>query len=132
MDLVDVDVVGAQAAQRIFDLLQDASARRIAIDFSVAPFQSRLGGDDRLTSHARERGADDFLGHPEAVHRCGIDQVDALMQSGVNGGNRFALIGSSPHPAAHGPCTERHSGDLEFGLGNIEEFSFAGRDLGLD
>src|SRR6266404_351891 len=100
MDLVDVDVVGTQAAQRIIDFLHDSGARRIAIDFSVAPFQSCFGGNDRLTAHARESGADDLLGHAKAVHRRRIDQIDALMQSRVNGGNRFALISSSPHPAA--------------------------------
>jgi len=39
---VDVDVVGTQAAQRIIDFPQDSSARRVAIDLSVAPFQSAL------------------------------------------------------------------------------------------
>ena len=37
------------------------------------------------------------------------DQIDALMQSGANRGHRFALIGASPHPTAHGPCSKGHA-----------------------
>ena len=57
VDLVDVDVIGAQSAQRIIDLLHDSRARRVAIDLPVAPFQSGLGGNDGLGAHARQERA---------------------------------------------------------------------------
>ncbi len=37
-----------------------------------------------------ERGAGFALGHAEAIHRCSIDQIDTLIQSGVNGFNTLA------------------------------------------
>ena len=101
------------------------------MDLPVAPFQSRLGGNDGLVAHALESRADDLLGHAEAVYRCRIDQIDALMQGCVNSVNRFALVGSAPHPAAHGPRSERHSRDFELRFRNIHEFSFDGRNLDL-
>src|ERR1700733_489446 len=127
MNLIDVDVIGTQPAQRIIDLLHDSGTRRIAINLTVAPFQSRFGGNDRLAAHARESRADDFLGHAGAVRRCSVDQIDALTQSCVDGGNRFARISASPHPAAHGPCSQRHARDYELCLWDTYELSLDGR-----
>jgi hypothetical protein len=121
MDLVDVDVVGAQAAQRIIDLPHDSTSAGVAVDLAIAPFQSRLGGNHRFSAHASKRCADDFLGHAKAVDRRGVDEIDALTKGGMNGRNRFAIVSSSPHPSAHGPCSERHPRDFELGLGNAHE-----------
>jgi CheY-like chemotaxis protein len=62
-----------------------------------------------------------------AVHRCGIDQIDALIDGGPNGSYRFALIRPSPHPPAHGPGAEPHSGDLERCVGNLNHLGLEGR-----
>jgi len=67
MDLIDVDVIGAQAAQRIIDLPQDPLPGRISVDLAVAPFQSHLGRNDGLRTRADERLADDLLGAAKAV-----------------------------------------------------------------
>src|ERR1700733_7774408 len=98
MYLVDVDVIGAQPPQRIIELLHDSRAGRISIDLAVAPLQSHLGGDDDFVAPTLDGCPDDLLGNAEATRRRGIDQIDALMQGSLNGGNRFALIGSAPHP----------------------------------
>src|SRR5580704_3559144 len=87
VDLVDIDIVGAESAQRIIDFLHDPLAGRVAINLAIAPFQSGLRGNDRFGAHALERLADDLLGYAEAIHRCGIDQVDVLMQRGPNRGD---------------------------------------------
>jgi len=44
-----------------------------------------------------------LFGHAEAVHRRGINQVDALVERGSYGGDGFVVVGSTPHPAAHCP-----------------------------
>ncbi len=111
MDLIDVDIVGAQAAQRFIDLPQNPLAGCVSIDLAVAPLKTHLGGDDDLRAQARgsDRFADDLLGCAEAVRRGRIDQIDALIQSGADRGDRFMLVGSAPHPAAHRPGSERHA-----------------------
>ena len=127
MDLVDVDVVGTQSAQRLIDLPHDPLPGRVSVDLAVAPFQAHLGGDDRPCAQPGSRDclADDLLGHPEPVYRRRIDQVDTLFQSGLDGGDRFTLVGSAPHPAAHRPGSERHARHLELSAGNVN-------GLGLD
>jgi hypothetical protein len=46
MDLVDVDVVGAQPTQRLIDLLHDPVARRVAVNLAVTPLQTHFGGNN--------------------------------------------------------------------------------------
>ena len=48
MDLVDIDIVSAQAAQGLIDLEHDPFPRRVPVNLAAAPFQAYLGGDDRL------------------------------------------------------------------------------------
>jgi hypothetical protein len=79
---------------------------------------------------ALERYAEDPLGQPETIHRRGIDQIDALIESGMNGGYRSGYV--NVFATSEGPGTERHPGDSELRLGNIHEFSFSGRDSGLN
>src|ERR1700722_6113284 len=131
MNLIDVDVIGAQATQRLIDFSQDPLAGGVPIDLAVAPFQSRLGGDDGLSAHAVEGGADDFLGRAEAIDRRRIDQINALIQGRMNRGDRFALVAPTPHPAAHRPCAECHARHLQLGLWNLYEFGFGCRYLKL-
>ena len=119
MNLVDVDVIGAQTAQRIIDLLHDASSGCIPIDLAVAPFESRLGGDDRLGAHALESGADDLLGHAEAVYRRGIDQIDALIAERPEWwppirDRRFLPTSSRPSPTCRAPPARLSTGSLEY------------------
>jgi len=53
--------------------------------------------------------AHDFFGPPKAVNGRCVDQVDALVECGMNGADGFLFIASAPHPAAHGPGAERDS-----------------------
>src|SRR6516225_8682357 len=47
--------------------------------------------------------ADDFFRTAESIDRCGIDEIDALLDRRSNRGNGFRFVGSTPHPAADGP-----------------------------
>ena len=64
MNLIEVDVISAQPAQRVFDLAQDAGAAGIAKYSSTLPVQAGLGGDKNLRTQAAlgDRLADDLLG----------------------------------------------------------------------
>ena len=109
VDLVDVDVIGAQPPQRILDLAQDARAAGIAEHAAMLPFKSGLGGDDDARAQAAlgDCLADDLLGTAEAVDRSRIDDIDAMLERRPDGGNRGGFVGSAPHPSADGPGAER-------------------------
>jgi hypothetical protein len=47
--------------------------------------------------------ADDFLGAAKSISRCGVDQIDAALDRGVNRFDRLLIVGSAPHPAANRP-----------------------------
>ena len=111
VDLIDVDVICAQAAQRIIDFLHDPLAGRIAVNLTVTPFHSRLGGYDRLRAHLRSAAPTISSATAEAVNRRSIDQIDAL----IEGGRMVAIDSRSsvpPHiqpPIAQVPSPTRET-----------------------
>ena len=136
--LVDIDVIGAQTPQRVFDLARDALAARVAEHASVAPLQADFGGDDRARAQSgrRQRLADDFLGAAESVDRRGVDDGDALIQRGADRLDRFLLVAAAPHPAAYGPGADGDARDFDRGAGDpgewhvgVERFRIAAHDL---
>ena len=133
MDLIDVDVIGAQPAQRILDLTHDPGAAGVAEYVSILPFESDLGGDEHARTQAPfgEGLADDLLGAPETVGRSRVDDVDAMLDRGADGGDGFRLVGSAPHPAADRPGAERDPRDLERCAGNSGPFELHLENIGL-
>ena len=133
MYLINVDVIGAQPAKRILDLAHDPRAAGISEYFPVLPFESDLGGDEHARTQAAlgECRADDLLGAPEAVGRSRVDDVDAMLDRGADGGNGFRLVGSAPHPAADRPGTERDARYLERRTGNSGPFDLHLENIGL-
>ena len=121
MHLIDIDAVGPQPAQRVLDLPQDPRAAGVASDLAVLPFQADLGGDDHVLAQAAlgKRLADDLLGAAEAVDRRRVDEIDAVVERGADGGDRFRLVGAAPHPTADRPGAERDAR----GLSDVPEFS---------
>ena len=69
MHLIEINDISAQPSQRILDLLADASGTRVAIDATVFPGQSDLGGDRHLIAQRAfgKRLAEDLLGAAEPV-----------------------------------------------------------------
>ena len=123
MNLVDVDVVGTQASQRVFHFLQDALARCVAKYLAVTPLDADLGGNDCIGTRTRFRysASDDVLGYAEAVGGRGIDQCDPLIQRSENGVGGFPFVSAAPHPAAHGPGAERDARHSQACAGNRDE-----------
>jgi hypothetical protein len=102
MRIVEVDVVGAQPAQTLLDLLDDVSARqprgRVEATFTG------LGRDHHVVAPAGERAAEDLLGGLAlrgwrrawpvegwrgSVHVRGGEEVDAEIERRVNHTLRF-------------------------------------------
>ena len=138
MDLIYVDIVCPKSAQRILDFLQDSRSAGIAEYLSILPLKPSLGGneDTRAQMTLGNRLADNFFGAAEAIGRSGIDDVDAVFNRGPDGGDRVPFIGSTPHPATNGPCTDcdaryihgcsRNPGNLHV---HLKSFSLLSHDL---
>ena len=77
VDLVEVDPVGAEAAQAGFALLDDPAARVAELVRAVAHRAVHLGREHDLVAAAFERLADDLLGLAARVDVGGVDEVDA-------------------------------------------------------
>src|SRR5439155_6489369 len=112
VDLIEIDVVGAEALQGVADLLPDARARRVPRHPTVPPLEPHLGGqyDAVSPSPTRHRLADDLLGAALAVGGRRVDQRDAALERRTDGADRALLVGPAPHPAAHRPGAEPDAG----------------------
>src|SRR6266478_1907 len=106
--LIDIDIVRLETPERILELLKNALARGIAFDFAIRPIESNFGGkDDVLSATTLAQGfAHDFFRTPIAVNGRCVDQVDALVECGMNGADGLVLVSSAPHPTAYGPGAE--------------------------
>src|ERR1700728_785706 len=111
VNLIDVDVVRAQATERILDFLPDSFTRGVSRHRTIVPLESYFGRDEDLFPMAPLLNclSDDFFRNPETINRCRVDQVDSVVKGGMNRSNRFSLVRASPHPAADRPCTECNS-----------------------
>src|SRR5712671_314637 len=106
VNLVNIDVVRSETPQRILELLENALAGGVAFDFALGPVDADFGGNDNAVPATILEGVTHkFFGATKAVNGRCVDQVDAQVESGMNGTDGFRLIGSAPHPTADGPGT---------------------------
>ncbi len=91
VDLVEVDVVGAEPAQRRVAGAQDVQARVALIVGTEAGPPVDLGAEDHLVAAAGQGLPDDALRIARVVDVGGIDEVDARVQRGVDDPDRVGL-----------------------------------------
>ena len=114
VDLVEVDVVGAQALEAVL-ALGDDPAPGVALGVGVVPHGGvDLGGQYHPGTVHRGQGlAHDDLGLARRVHVGGVDEVDAGVEGPVDDPDRIVVIGIAPRSEHHGPETE--GADLDAG-----------------
>jgi hypothetical protein len=109
MDLVEVDVVGAESAERGVDLAQDRLARQPGAVGSPAHPAVHLGGQDDLLAgrEVGQRPAHDLLAGAVGVDVGRIEEVDARLDGPLHEGSAL-LLGQAPtvvaplgHAVAH-------------------------------
>ena len=91
VDLVQVDVVGLQAAQRVLDRGHDPAPRGALLIGIVAHRAAELRREDHAVAAPLERLADDLLG--VAVGVGGVDEVDPRVQRFVDDADRVVVVG---------------------------------------
>ena len=95
VDLVEVDVVGLEAAEAGFDGVHDVSAGGSDVVAAGAGAAVDLGGDDDVFAgdvEVLEGLADGDLGFALGVDVGGVDEVDAGFDGGLDEGVGFGLV----------------------------------------
>ena len=123
MDLVEVDPVGAQAAEAVLHLAHDPAPRVAELVRVVAHRAVHLGGQHHVVAPALQRLADDLLGLAARVHVRGVDEVDPGVERAVDDRGRLVVVAFSPGPEHHRAQAER--ADLHAGGSEVPELHCA-------
>ena len=110
--LVEVDPVGAEAAEARVDLLHDPAARVALLVRAVAHAAVELRGqDDAVAAAARERLADYLLRLAARVDVRGVDEVDPRVERPVDDADRLVVVRVAPGAEHHRAEAERADAD---------------------
>ena len=109
MVLVEVDVVGVQAAQAVFDRLQNPLARPAALFGVLADLHPEFGGQHDFMAALAQRLAEEFLRLRPAIDVGGVEQGDPGVEGGVHHGLGLGLIDAHAEVVAAQP----HDADLQ-------------------
>src|SRR3546814_10244302 len=66
--------------------------------------------------------AHDLFAGAHSVNRSGINGCDPQFVGFVQGLDRFAPVGTAPHPAADGPCSEGNHRDIQITVSELSVF----------
>jgi hypothetical protein len=119
MDLVQVNVVGAQAREAGIDGVENGFARQAATVWRLTHGSMYLGGEHDLFA-AREvlqGAADDLLGSAVGIHIGGVEEIDAELECLNDDGptlllrKRPGMIAALGNAKCH--ATQTELGDLQ-------------------
>ncbi len=127
VDLIEIDVIGPEAAQAIVDGVADMLAGKTTLVGIVAHRVVDFGGNDHLVP-----GRPEFLQRPPengltlayGIHVGCIEKVNSRFQSPLDEGTAFGLI-EDPFPPFGGAVShgaETDAGDFEAGLAEVDVF----------
>lgn len=114
VQVVEVDVVGAQVAQGAVGRAADVLGGRVVPDEGavVGELDPGLGGHDGRLAAAGQSLAEELLVAEGAVALGGVEEGDAQLQGAVDGGERFGLVGGAV-VGAHPHQAEAFGADLQ-------------------
>src|SRR5215210_9286728 len=84
MDLVEVDVVGAEPSQALFALADYVVSREASIVGAISHGHAHLRGQEEIVSSARYRLTEYLLGLTPRVDVRGVEEVDPGVQAHVH------------------------------------------------
>jgi len=112
VDLVEVDVVGAQPAEAGVALRHDVHAREPDLVRPVAHPAAHLRGHDDIRPPHAERGAEHFFRPADRVDVGGVEEVDAGVQRPMDECVRL-LLAEGADRLEHADAPERHGAKTE-------------------
>ena len=102
MDLVEVDPVGVEALRRLSSTCSEDPAPRVATAVAaLAHLEVHLRGEYDVVAAATERLTDDLFGLTVGVHVGGVDEVDALVEGGVDDAGTVVVVGVADRAEHH-------------------------------
>ena len=127
VELVEVDVVGAEPAQARLDRPDQVVARRADVVGAGAEAEGPLGGDDHLVAAALDRLAQDLLGHAVRVDVGRVEHGEPGLEADVDEPRGLGDVARAPGleelvAAAECAGAEAQDGDLESRTAELPEF----------
>ena len=128
-----IQMIGVQAAQAVLHILDDALGRQVTVDGSavhhlvqhrrlVPPLQTALGGKHHLVAVDVLHGLTHHgLAVVQAVDGSGVDPLDALLHSSLDGLYRQGVVVvAPPGAAADGPGAHAQKRHLNAAFANVD------------
>src|ERR1700678_4524589 len=93
MDLIEIDVIGAETAQARINLGHDGLARNAHAVWTGTHAEIDFGGDRHLLASCElfKRSPDDFFAGATRVHVCRIEEIDAAFDGTLDERPAFLL-----------------------------------------
>jgi hypothetical protein len=101
VDLIEIDMIGLQAAERRLDRLHDPASRIALLVRILAHGSVHLGGQHYTVASAFQRLADNLLRLAAAIPVGGVDEVDAEIQSFVDDADAVVVVGIAQSAEHH-------------------------------
>jgi hypothetical protein len=110
--LIEIDVVRLQPLQRVRQRrLHRGRPRIVPEPRAVGPaLRAELHLDERLLPLSGERLAEEHLVVAHPIEVAGVEQRDAGVEGGMDGGDTLAVVGRAIHPR-HSHAAEPHRGN---------------------
>ena len=103
VDLVEVEVVGAEPPQARLDGPGQVQPRVPAAVEALLEREVPLAGEDHLVTSVLERLSDDHLRLARGVHVRGVDQVDPVVESHLHDAGALVVVGVAGRAEHHRP-----------------------------
>src|ERR1700722_13021993 len=112
MDLIEIDVVGAEAAQGVIDLGHDCLAAQAFSVGSRAHRMTQFGRDDDIVAlgEVAQGAAEDLLARALRIHVGGIEEIDATVDGVLDQRTRL-VFAERPHRVTAAGITVGHRAD---------------------
>src|SRR4029077_2317647 len=124
VDLVEIDHIDLQATQTAFALAPNRLRLKACDDGSVrVPHPLALGENIRTRRTSLKCARHHLFGMTESVKRGSVQPVEAVIQGGVNGGDRIAIVlrahATVPTAASDGPGADSGGGEVEIAVSKL-------------
>src|SRR2546430_4206526 len=116
MDLVQVDVIGAEPPERALDLARDPQTRVAVIVLTWPHLPMDLRRERDAIAPPLERLPDYLLRLTVGIDVCGVDEVDPGVEGPVDDADAIVVVGVPPaaeHHGAQAVCADADAGGAE-------------------